>query len=108
MRDVEIIESQQRMADAVNYNMAQTAHTLSRVGARLTAIERILFGHRLSLIRMAILCILSPKSVIDALNKAERDILNQLQSDIDAKRAVAKEAKRAPSLILPKGGLAKV
>ena len=108
MRDAEIIKSQQRMADAVNFNMQQTARTISRLGARLTALERLLFGHRLSLVRMALLCLISPSSVIESLNVAERKILKQLHEDAKAKYEAAQKAKAEPSLILPKGGLVKV
>lgn len=108
MRDAEIMRSQQQMADAVNFNMMQTARTISRIGARLTALERLLFGHRLSLLRMALLCLISPQSVIDSLNIAERKILQQLQEDAKAKFEKKQAEEQKPNLLLPKGGLVKV
>lgn len=108
MRDAEIIRSQQEMADAVNYNMAQTARMLSRITARLTALERLLFGHRLSLLRMGLLCLISPSSVIDSLNAAEKKILKQLHSEARVKFDESQKEQAKPNLILPKGGLTKV
>lgn len=107
MRDEQIMRAHSEMAQAMNYNMAQTAQTISRIGARLTAFERMFFGHRLSMFRMMLLCLLSPKSVIHGLNALEKEILKQLHADAKAKMESNQKRTPPPSILLPKGGLVK-
>lgn len=93
MRDAEILGLQRDLSDSVAQN-----------AVHLMALETVLFGHRLSLLRCLMLCLINPRRVIIEINRTEKRLMKQIHSAVSKERLDPLKSQKQ-SLLLPKGGL---
>lgn len=84
MRDGVILEGFQRITDAIQMDLAQLTRANAMLRTRVDALEAVLTGSRLALVKMAILQLISPKwaaRVIQARHSDQIEKFNRIRKD---------------------------